>query len=366
VRVASRFVHVGSLLQAFTMIEFCISLITGYSLAVYYGVCVVYDLVKKFLKNPTQPFWQVKPRELPPPCLNDPALGNHVYVQLKNVKLHYVEAGDKTKPLMVFLHGFPELWYSWRHQLKEFSKDYWVVAVDMRGYGESEKPIGREHYRMESLVADIKNLIIALGRERCTLVAHDWGGCVAWCLVLTEPQMFDSYIIMNSIHPEAFHQHLKKSKTQLRKSWYIFFFQLPWIPELWCRMNDMQMLNKILQHESKKSPCPVSDEDIEVYKFYFGKPGAFTAPINYYRANFLLSSRDRIRGKGTSPDFPPGLLLFGEQDDYIDKEIQENTTKLVANCSLVYVKDTNHFVQQDDPEAVNQEMRAFLKKSIKP
>ncbi|XP_054263181.1 epoxide hydrolase 4-like [Macrosteles quadrilineatus] len=343
-------------------VEYCLELVIGYSLTVVHGLWFIFKLVQRFLKNPRDRFWAVIPRELPPECLNDPTLGNHRYVQLKNIKLHYVEAGDKSKPLMVFVHGFPEFWYSWRHQIKEFSTDYWVVAVDMRGYGESEKPVGQKNYKLELLDADIKNLIKALGRKSCTLVAHDWGGCVAWSLVLTEPKMFDAYIIMNSIHPEAFHQYLKKSVSQLRKSWYIFFFQLPWLPELSCSMDDLKTIELSLREESIKFPSPITDEDIEAYKFYFGKPGGFTAPINYYRANFLLTSRDRLSGLGKSPDFPPGLILFGDRDLYIDKEIQEDTIGLVANSTLVYVKDANHFVQQDDPVTVNHEMRFFLKK----
>ncbi|KAG8280257.1 Epoxide hydrolase 4 [Homalodisca vitripennis] len=242
-----------------------------YSISVFYGVLFLLRFLYRWVRNPSERFWRVSKREVPPACLNDPSLGNHAYVQLKHVKLHYVENGDKSKPLMLFLHGFPEFWYSWRHQLKEFSKDYWVVAVDMRGYGDSEKPEGIRFYRLKYLVEDVKNLIEALGREQCTLVAHDWGGMVAWYFLMIYPKWVDTYIIMNAPHPVVFRKMMIKRFSQFRKSWYIFFFQLPYLPEMYMRIKDMSKINKLFT--SKKSPSPYTAEDIEAYKFTFGKPG---------------------------------------------------------------------------------------------
>jgi len=128
------------------------------------------------------PFKALKktPRDVPPACLLDPSLGSHEYVMANGLKFHCVSAGDKSKPLMLFVHGFPEFWFSWRYQLREFCKDYHVVAMDMRGYSETERPPNKQDYRIDLLSQDIVELIPALGYSSCTLVAHDWGGAVAW------------------------------------------------------------------------------------------------------------------------------------------------------------------------------------------
>ncbi|XP_046665224.1 epoxide hydrolase 4-like [Homalodisca vitripennis] len=329
-----------------------------YSISVFYGVLFLLRFLYRWVRNPSERFWRVSKREVPPACLNDPSLGNHAYVQLKHVKLHYVENGDKSKPLMLFLHGFPEFWYSWRHQLKEFSKDYWVVAVDMRGYGDSEKPEGIRFYRLKYLVEDVKNLIEALGREQCTLVAHDWGGMVAWYFLMIYPKWVDTYIIMNAPHPVVFRKMMIKSFSQFRKSWYIFFFQLPYLPEMYMRIKDMSKINKLFT--SKKSPSPYTAEDIEAYKFTFGKPGALTPPINYYRAT-ITPDRELLRRRAENFKMPRGLFVFGEDDSAINIEVVEKTRRMVHNLTTEVIKGASHFVQQDDPEAVNKVMREFLK-----
>lgn len=331
-----------------------------YTIAAFLGVLVlVRTAFVQWRKGGQNSAALKKRRELPPDCLNDPKLGNHCYVQLKNVKLHYVEKGDKTKPLMLLVHGFPEFWYSWRHQIREFSKDYWVVAVDMRGYADSEKPSGMKYYRMKYLLEDLKNLVEALGKEKVILVAHDWGGVIAWYFVMNYPQMVQSYIMMNAPHPVAFRKHLLSSFKQLRMSWYIFFFQLPYLPEYFIQMQDCKFLNVIWR--TKRDPSAFTEEDKEAYRFVFGKPGAPTAPINYYRANILPQKRllKRLPLDGTAPR---GLMIFGADDLAISTEIVEKTKRLTPNLDTELVQNASHFVQQDDPASVNKLMTEFLAK----
>ena len=170
------------------------------------------------------------------------------------VRLHAVEvaggAEQGARPLMLFLHGFPEFWYSWRHQLRAFADDYYVVAPDMRGYNQSDKPRGRRAYRLDVLVEDVRALIEDLGYERCVLVGHDWGGAVAWQFAYTYPEMLERLVVMNLPHPVRFYEGLS-TLAQLRRSWYILFFQLPWLPEKVLSRRDFRPIAGVFASQAK-------------------------------------------------------------------------------------------------------------------
>ncbi|CAL8273625.1 unnamed protein product [Arctogadus glacialis] len=153
--------------------------------------------------------WSVR-GDPPPACLNDTSLGTHCYVRIKEsgLRFHYVAAGERGKPLMLFLHGFPEFWFSWRYQLREFKSEFRVVAVDMRGYGESDVPLSVESYRFEHLVTDVRDIVEYLGYNRCCLVGHDWGGTVAWLFSIHYPEMVTKLIVLNSPHPSVYAEEM--------------------------------------------------------------------------------------------------------------------------------------------------------------
>ena len=168
---------------------------------------------------------QKKTTDTPPPCLQDPKWGNHSFLVLDSgLKMHYVEKGDKEKPLMVFLHGFPEFWYSWRHQLHHHSSKYWCVAPDMRGYGQTDKPNGIQNYAMDLLIEDVKQLILGLGRSKCILVGHDWGGTIGYAFTAMHPEMVQAYIAINTVHGVAIGRELRNNLRQRLMSWYVWFF----------------------------------------------------------------------------------------------------------------------------------------------
>jgi len=183
---------------------------------------------------------------------------------------------------MLFIHGFPEFWYSWRHQIREFSEDFFVVAIDLRGYGESDKPIGIHNYAIDNMVEDVKQLLEALDKKQVILVGHDWGGFIAWNFAAKYPNLVQKLVVLNSPHPLVFRKVLRKSWKQYFTSFYMFFFNLPLLPELLFLSNDLRIFDDIFSSADGHPICTA--EDIEAYKYVFCKPQALTGPLNYYRA----------------------------------------------------------------------------------
>ncbi|MGB3492950.1 MAG: alpha/beta hydrolase [Elainellaceae cyanobacterium] len=277
---------------------------------------------------------------------------NHTHVTTNGIRLHCVEQGEGS--LMLMLHGFPEFWYSWRHQIREFSSSYKVVAPDLRGYNDSEKPAQVSDYQMSVLVEDVKGLIDAYACDRCILVGHDWGGAIAWQTAYAYPELIDQLIVMNLPHPAKFFEGLQ-TPQQLLRSWYIFFFQLPAMPEWAIAWNDYELIEKIFKGTAV-NPDAFSREDINAFKDAAAKRGALTAMVNYYR-NILRA--DTIR-----KDWPvlsiPTLMIWGEDDTALGLELTHGTDRYVEDLTLQYIPNCSHWVQQEQPDQVNQYMRDFL------
>ena len=276
----------------------------------------------------------------------------HDYITTNGVNLHYVTQGSG--PLMLMLHGFPEFWYSWRYQIPEFASDFKVVAPDLRGYNDSDKPASQSAYVMNELVRDVEGIITGLGYEKCVLVAHDWGGGIAWSFASKYPQMLEKLIIMNCPHPAKFSEGLR-TPQQLLRSWYMFFFQLPVIPELFLQSQDYQFIENAFKGMAIKKSA-FSTEDINVYKDAAAKRGALTAMINYYR-NILGSP---MFNQNSSILEVPTLMIWGEEDTALGKELTYGTESYVEDFQIRYISNCSHWVQQEQPELVNQYMREFL------
>ena len=270
------------------------------------------------------------------------------------VQLHCAAAGDG--PLMLMLHGFPEFWYSWRHQMEHFRDRYRVVAPDLRGYNLSDKPRGRRNYELDILVDDVAGLIEKLGYETCVLVAHDWGGAVAWRFAYTHADKLDRLVMMNMPHPVRFRQGLA-SFAQLRRSWYILFFQLPWLPEKLLGRNHAEAIADLFERTSR-NPDAFSDEDLQAYRDAASQPGALTAMLNYYR-NIPRAALGFDRSDWTDLEVPT-LLLWGEDDTALGKELTRGTDEYVRDLQIEYIPNCSHWVQQDRPDRVNEAMDRFL------
>ena len=278
----------------------------------------------------------------------------HKFIDTNGITLHYVTEGKGD--LMLMLHGFPEFWYSWRHQIPEFAQDYRVVALDLRGYNESDKPPNQDAYVMEELIRDIEGVIRGLGYESCVLVAHDWGGAIAWSFAYAYPDLVDRLIVMNIPHPAKFEAGIR-TPQQLQRSWYMFLFQLPVLPELLLGWNDYEAIAKSLQGMAVDKSA-FSEADLEAYKDAAAKRGALTAAINYYR-NVFRSLLNR-NGQRWEVLEVPTLMIWGEKDTALGKELTYGTEVYVKDLQIKYIPNCSHWVQQEQPQLVNQYMREFL------
>ena len=268
------------------------------------------------------------------------------------IQLHYVTQGEG--PLMLMLHGFPEFWYSWRHQIPEFARDHKAVAIDLRGYNESDKPSEVSDYRMGELLLDVEGAIRSLGYESCVLVGHDWGGAIAWTFAYEYPQMVDRLVVLNLPHPAKFAAGLLTPQQLLRSS-YIFAFQIPGLPELLLQANDYQLLANVLTGMAvdKRTFSPA---DLAAYKDAAAKRGALTGMLNYYRANFFNGWLNRDWGMLQVPT----LMIWGENDLALGTELTYGTEEYVEDLTIRYIPNCSHWVQQEQPELVNQYIREFL------
>ena len=284
----------------------------------------------QILTHPIESF-KTTPRNVPPACLLDSSLGSHEYVTANGIKFHCVTAGDKSKPLVLFLHGFPEFWFCWRYQLREFSKDYRVVAIDMRGYGETDRPPNKLDYQMKHLIKDIAELVPALGYSSCILVAHDWGGGVAWNVVMAHAELVDRLVIMNSPHPKVMLKHMRGK--QFLMSWYIFMFQMPWLPEFVIRLRDFKSLDGLSgTKHGVRNKANFSQDVLEAYKYTFSQPGALTGPINHYRCIFKEDVFAKAKKK--TPIQVPTLVIWGDEDTALSKEMADDHSTVCTNVTV--------------------------------
>ncbi len=277
------------------------------------------------------------------------------WIEANGQTFEVAQAGDGEK-LALCLHGFPELHYSWRHQIPLLvDMGYKVWAPNLRGYGGSSKPDGVDSYRLNTLVQDVAALIDASGAEEVTLIAHDWGAIIAWHFAILKIRPLTRLVIMNVPHPKCAQRELKHW-YQLKKSWYIFFFQLPWLPEKMLGRKRAQPIKEAFSRMAvDKSRFP--DSDLQAYADAASRPGALRSMINYYRA--LLRTKDG-RNIGDGMVDIPTLMIWGEEDTAIDIRCTDGTAEWVPDLELHRLPGVSHWVQQEAPEKVNAILREWL------
>jgi pimeloyl-ACP methyl ester carboxylesterase len=279
----------------------------------------------------------------------------HCYVQTNSITLHVVQCGPAQGPLVVLLHGFPEFWYSWQHQINVLADaGYRVWVPDQRGYNLSDKPRRVVDYRIQQLGADIIGLLDAAGQPTAAIIGHDWGAAVTWWLAAHYPDRLRRVAILNVPHPAVLGRALRRAPRQLLKSWYIFFFQLPWLPEKLFRRRQFRFGRGSLRGTSR--PGTFSSDDLQRYMDAWSQPGALTAMINWYRAAFRKARRvgqvGRIR--------IPVRILWGRQDTFLEPELAQLSLTMCEQGELTYLEQATHWLHQEEPTAVNKLLLEFL------
>lgn len=277
------------------------------------------------------------------------------FFDLPNLRLHAVTAGPEDGPLVILLHGFPEFWYSWRHQIGPLAAaGFRVVAPDQRGYNLSDKPKGLAAYCLDRLAEDVRDLIHACGRERAFVVGHDWGGVSAWWTAVRFPEVVEKLAILNVPHPIVMRRFLLTHSAQRKRSWYIFFFQLPWLPESSFRADNFR--NGVRALRAAARPGTFTDEDVARYREAWAQPGALKSMIHWYRAA-LRRPPQRLPSVRVKTET---LLLWGEQDHFLGAEMIAPSLALCDQASEIRFPNASHWVHHEEAEAVNQGLVEFF------
>jgi epoxide hydrolase 4 len=266
------------------------------------------------------------------------------------------EAGEGDR-VALCLHGFPESRYSWRYQLPMLAQAGWrAIAPDMRGYGDSDRPVEQSAYAMDRLVEDAGALFDAYGARQRLLIAHDWGALIAWTFALRKTRALDGLVIMNVPHPAVFREVWQRSWDQKAKSWYVAFFQIPWLPERMLTANNARAVGEMFRGMAvNKAAFP--DDVLDHYRQNALKPGAMTAMINYYRANLrVLADRSTPAPMIETPT----LMIWGEADAALSIENTRGYEKLVRDFTLERLPRVSHWVQQEAPDEVNARLASWL------
>ena len=265
-------------------------------------------------------------------------------IQTNGIQLHTALAGPENGEPVFLLHGFPEAWFGWEKQIEPLIKaGYRVIVPDQRGYNLSDKPIGVDQYQMKVLADDILGLADRLRYEKFYLAGHDFGAMVSWNLAAREPERVKRLIIANVPHPAVFKSYLRSHPSQILKSWYAFFFQLPGIPERFVKAGNWKFMTSAM-------PDYFSEDDLDRYREAWDQPGAITAMINWYRATFGVSRSSR-RFK---PIQPKTLIIWGKKDPHLSYQMASLSLDHCDDGDLVLIDDATHWVQHDKSQQVSQ------------
>lgn len=283
----------------------------------------------------------------------------HCIVDVGEQRLYAAAAGPPRGPLVLLLHGFPEMSYAWRRQMGPLAAaGFRVVAPDQRGYGWSSKPEGRAAYTLDLLAADMVNLAQALGHERASVVGHDWGGLVAWTLAGTHPGFCERVAILNAPHPATLLPEMLGSPVQLLRSAYIGLFQLPWLPETLLAAQDHRLLEKVLTEHSREGTF--SPAELAVYHQAWAMPGALTAMLDWYRALPLALPSPLAGAPDTPPVTVPVRVIWGDRDRALNAGLAERSAAHCRQGEVIHLEHAGHWLHHEEPDRVNTLLLQFL------
>lgn len=295
-----------------------------------------------------------------------PVMIKHEYAEVNGVRLHYATAG-KGK-LIMFVHGFPEFWYEWKDQLAEFGQNFHAVAPDMRGYNLSSKPAEVEKYQVKYMVEDLRALAEHLGYKKFILVAHDWGGAIAWAFAMTHPDYLEKLVIINAPHPGVFQRELRDNPAQQKASSYMTMFRSPQAEQILSANNYATLVQIVLGEGLKQGYF--TEEDRKAYIEAWSQPGALTGGLNYYRAARVgpPAGEDDKEPRSFATDISsfnvkvPTLVIWGEKDVALLTGNLEGLDKFVPDLTIKRIPDGSHWVVHEKPALINQYIHEFIKR----
>jgi pimeloyl-ACP methyl ester carboxylesterase len=274
---------------------------------------------------------------------------------VNGVTLHLVEAGRPGDPLLLLLHGFPEFWWAWRHQITPLADaGYHVVVPDQRGYNSSGRPQQVSAYHIDTLAADVVALADTFSADRFDLIGHDWGAVIGWWVAARYPERLHRVVLMNGPHPDTWSRQMLKHPTQALRSTYAAFFQLPWLPETTLGAFDYAGLKTMMQGSAK--PGAFEPGALDRYVEAWSHEGSLTAMLNYYRA-----LRQRTAGETPARIAPPTLILWAEDDAALEPHLAEAGLALCEQGKLEFVEEASHWLHLERPERINPRLIEWLR-----
>ncbi len=280
----------------------------------------------------------------------------HEYGDVNGIRIHYVAEGDG--PLLLLLHGFPQFWWAWRKIIPQLSNNFKVVVPDLRGYGGTDKPQNVSDYKLSTMADDVVGLIKHLGYSQAFIAGHDWGGAIGWELALTHPKIVEKLVTINAPHPAKFAKAIRSNYKQMGRSWYMFFAQIPKLPEYLIGLRTDKFLKGIFRGQAVNKEVFPNDV-LQRYTDEYNKPGVIPASMNYYRAAF----RNANSPSSKLPISVPTLIIWGEQDTALSKELTFDMDKFFsAPFKIEYLPDSSHWVLDDKPDKVAELLNNFFSK----
>ncbi|XP_058454851.1 epoxide hydrolase 4-like [Malaya genurostris] len=293
-----------------------------------------------------------------PNFMAETKMGRHSYVKLENTKLHYIEAGNRSNSTVLLLHGFPDCWISWRNQISELSQYFHVIALDLKGFNDSDKPIWRFDYTPNKICEDIRKFLIAISAKSVSIVGHDLGAIIGWIFTHTNPEMVDKFVSVSTPHPNLLWENLPSSSTFNRR--WLEFIQLPYLPEIEMKHNAERILKKCFPHIQKEKVFvtgtngSVINNLMDAYKYIFSRIDDWRGPLNYYR-NFMF-----YRVKDAETLQCPCLIITGSDDRFYKLESVVKSSEFCENFVIKIIEQSGRAPHQEMATEFNSTLLKFL------